>query len=200
MISQSSMESPIYILCKKIRNMNIDELEQVLNDNPIELPLLESSPTLNQQNRPKLKVMLSLITEIVARESKVPDYMLNKPDIEVEHIWSDHYEEHLDEFDDKTVFASMRNNIGDLLVLPKSFNASYNDAPYSVKVVQYFEQNILAQSLNENKYRNNPNFIRFIDNSGLQFKSYQEFKKASIIERANLYKAILEWNFNTNQE
>lgn len=200
MISQSSMESPIYILCKKIRNMNINELEQALNDNPIELPSLESSPTLNQQNRPKLKVMLSLITEIVARESKVSDYMLNKPDIEVEHIWSDHFEEHLDEFEDKTVFASMRNNIGDLLVLPKSFNASYNDAPYSVKVVQYFEQNILAQSLNENKYKNNPNFKRFIDNSGLQFKSYQEFKKAGIIERADLYKSILEWNFNINKE
>ena len=200
MISQSSMESPIYILCKKIRNMNIDELEQALNDNPIELPSLESSPTLNQQNRPKLKVMLSLITEIVARESKVSDYMLNKPDIEVEHIWSDHFEKHLDEFEDKTVFASMRNNIGDLLVLPKSFNASYNDAPYSVKVVQYFEQNILAQSLNENKYKNNPNFKRFIDNSGLQFKSYQEFKKAGIIERADLYKSILEWNFNINKE
>lgn len=200
MISQSSMESPIYILCKKIRDMNINELEQVLNDNPIDVPSLESSPTLNQQNRSKLKVMLSLITEIVARESKVPDYMLNKPDIEVEHIWADHYEEHLDEFDDKTVFASMRNNIGDLLVLPKSFNASYNDAPYSVKVVQYFEQNILAQSLTKNKYKNNPNFMRFIKNSELQFKPYQEFKKTSIIERANLYKSILEWNFNINQE
>ena len=126
--------------------------------------------------------------------------MLNKPDIEVEHIWSDHFEKHLDEFEYKTVFASMRNNIGDLLVLPKSFNASYNDAPYSVKVVQYFEQNILAQSLNENKYKNNPNFKRFIDNSGLQFKSYQEFKKAGIIERADLYKSILEWNFNINKE
>lgn len=200
MISQSSMESPIYILCKKIRNMSIEKLEKTLNESPIELPELENSPTLNQQNRPKLKVMLSLITEIVAKESKSPDYMLNKQDIEVEHIWSDHFEQHQDEFDDKTAFASMRNNIGDLLVLPKSFNASYNDAPYIEKVVQYFEQNILAQSLNANKYNNNPDFKRFIENSKLKFKPYADFKKISIIERADLYKSILEWNFNKNKE
>lgn len=200
MISQSSLEAPIYILCKRIRNMSVEELEKVLNADPIELPKLENAPTLNQQNRPKLKVLLSLITEIVARESKTPDYMLNKPDIEVEHIWSDHYENHIDEFDDKIAFATTRNNIGDLLVLPKSFNASYNDAPYAIKVIQYFEQNILAQTLNGNKYKNNPDFIRFIENSKLLFKPYDEFKKAAITERAELYKSILEWNFNKNIE
>ena len=180
--------------------MSIEDLEKTLSEEPIELPPLDSAPTLNQQNRPKLKVMLSLITEIIARESKCSDYMLNKPDIEVEHIWSDHYEQHLDEFDDTIAFANMRNNIGDLLVLPKSFNGSYNDAPYSIKVIQYFEQNILAQTLNENKYKNNPDFIRFIENSNLDFKPYQEFKKSSITERAELYKSILKWNFNTNKE
>ena len=195
MISQSSMEASIYTLCKKIRDLKISDLEKILDSEPIELPKLETSPTLNQQNKPKIKVILSLITEIVSKNSGNSDYMLNKPDIEVEHIWSDHYEDHLDEFNDKTEFNSYRNNIGDLLVLPKSFNASYGDSPYEVKVKQYFEQNILAQSLNENKYKNNPLFIKFYKNNSLNFKPYKTFNKQSISERAELYKSILLWNW-----
>lgn len=195
MISQSSLEAPIYDLCKKIRNLNVTEIEKILKSDPIEIPNLENSPTLNQQNKRRLKVLISLVTEIVARESKAPDYMLNKPDIEIEHIWSNHFEQHQDEFTSIDEFSNIRNNIGDLLVLSKSFNSSYNDASYSVKVQQYFSQNILAQTLNAMKYVNNPNFIRFVSSSGLQFKPYEEFKKSSINERAELYKAILLWNW-----
>ncbi len=195
MISQSSLEAPIYDLCKKIRNVDLSTLKEILATEPIELPELKNSPTLNQQNKRRLKVLLALITEIVARESKAPDYMLNKENIEVEHIWSDHFNEHLDEFTSKDDFDNTRNNIGDLLVLPKSFNASYGAAPYDVKVEQYFSQNILAQTLNQKKYVNNPDFIRFMNGSGLKFKAYTDFKKLSVKERAELYKAILLWNW-----
>ena len=92
-------------------------------------------------------------------------------------------------------YIEINKSIGDLLVLPKSFNASYGDAPYSVKVEHYFGQNILAQSLNSKKYINNPGFIRYVNVSGLAFKSYTEFKKDSISERANLYRNILEYNW-----
>ena len=200
MISQSSLEMPIYNLCKEIRDLDLEALKNKLYNDPIELPELNNSPTLNQQNKSKLKVLISLITEIVARNSMAPDYMLNKPDIEVEHIWCDHFEQHTDEFDDKFAFASMRNNIGDLLVLPKSFNASYGDAPYSTKVEQYFEQNILAQTLNSKKYTNNPDFLRFVEKSDLPFQAYSEFKKAAIGERAELYKKILIWNWKNGYE
>ena len=195
MISQSSLEAPIYDLCKKIRSKTIEEIEEILCTNPIELPELNNSPTLNQQNKRRLKVLIALITEIVARESNESDYMLNKPDIEVEHIWSDHFNQHLDEFKVKDEFDNVRNNIGDLLVLPKSFNASYNDAPYKTKVEQYFSQNILAQTLNKRKYENNPGFNHFVEESKLDFKSYDEFKKQAISDRAELYKSILIWNW-----
>lgn len=198
MISQSSLETPVYSLCKQIRDLDIDALKEVLYNDPIELPQLNNSPTLNQQNKAKLKVLLALLTEIVAKNSMAPDYMLNMSDIEVEHIWSNHYEQHTDEFDDQYAFALMRNNIGDLLVLPKSFNSSYNDAPYSKKVEQYFEQNILAQTLNNKKYKNNPDFQRFMEKSKLPFKHYEEFKKVAIGERAELYKKILMWNWDKN--
>ena len=190
LISQSSMESPIYDLCIKIKEKTAAEIKAVFDSNPVEIPELNNSPILNQQNRPKLKVLISLITEIVAANSGESHYLLNDKDMEVEHIWANHYIQHKFEFESENDFATARNNIGDLLVLPKSFNASYGDDPFEVKVTQYFSQNILAQTLNEQKYSNNPGFIQFMSSSGIPFKAYKEFKMASINERAELYKQI----------
>lgn len=194
-ISQSSLESTIYELCKAIRGKAIEDIQKILIEEPVDLPKLENAPTLNQQNGRKLRVLLSLITEIVARNSEEPDYMLNKKDIEIEHIWSNHYEKHKDEFSNEAEFSNVRNNIGDLLVLPKSFNAAYGADPYDKKIEHYLEQNILAKSLNELKYKRNPGFLKFVEESGLAFKSYPQFKRSSILERAELYKNILEWNW-----
>ena len=51
-----------------------------------------------------------------------------------------------------TDFARHRNRIGDLLLLPKQFNASYSDDTYAQKLPHYFGQNLLAASLNELSY------------------------------------------------
>ena len=198
MIAQNTMEAPVYQFCKQIRDKSVDEIKEILNTDPLGCPDLDKTiPILNQQIRPRFKVMLSLITEIVAKESNEPDYLLNKPDMEVEHIWSNHPEEHLDEVTEME-FANVRNTIGDLLVLPKQFNASYNDDPYEDKVQHYYSQNILAQTLNAKKYENNPGFIAFKNRSGIPFKSYEEFTKDSIADRVELYKAILRWEFENN--
>ena len=196
MVSQSALEAKSYELCKAIRGMDIYVLEEYLKKDPLESPALEGTPTLNQQNRRRFAVMLSLITEIVAAKSGTPDYPLNHPDIEVEHIWANHFEEHkADKFRDEAEFATTRNSIGDLLVLPKSFNASYGDASYEIKVEQYFSQNILAQTLNEKKYTNNPGFMSYKESTKLPFKSYDKFNKDSISERTQLYRLILEDNW-----
>lgn len=152
-ISQSSLEAMIYLFCKEIRRKPISDIKQLISKNSIEVPELMGSPTLNQQNGRKLKILLALITEIVARNSDEADYILNKQNknnpIEIEHIWSNHYEKHQEEFDSEIDFNQTRNNIGGLLLLPKSFNASYSDSSYEIKVEHYFSQNILAQSLNK---------------------------------------------------
>jgi uncharacterized protein with ParB-like and HNH nuclease domain len=197
LISQNQMETKIYELCKQIRDMSLEDLKAYLEAYQMDDNSLEgNSPRLNQQNRPKLKVLLALITEIVAKESGTSDYMLNKKEIEVEHIWANHFEQHTDEFDNESDFSTARNNIGDLLVLPKSFNASYGDDAYDAKVKQYFSQNILAQTLNPQKYENNPGFLSYMNSSGLPFKPYDVFKKSSIDERTDLYRGILETEFH----
>ena len=197
-ISQSSLDALVFgILCKEVRNVSVDDLKDILDGEPLDLPSLATAPPpmLNQQNRNKMRVLLSLITEIVATNSGAGNYMLKQKKIEVEHIWADHYEQHLDEISGKSEFDIVRNNIGDLLVLPEKFNKSYNDDPYEEKVVHYIEQNILAQTLNSQKYENNPEFLAFKKKSGLDFKPYEHFTKDAIYERGNLYRNILLWNW-----
>ena len=80
---------------------------------------------------------------------------------EIEHIWADHPERHTDEFAHPSEFQEYRNRIGGLLLLPKSFNASYGDLPYSKKRDHYLGQNLLARSLHEGAYDHNPGFRAF---------------------------------------
>jgi hypothetical protein len=111
---------------------------------------------------------------------------------EVEHIWANHATRHQDEFVHPTDFAEYRNQIGGLLLLPKSFNASYGDKPYSEKREHYFGQNLLAQSLHEKAYDHNPGFRRFVHESRLPFRAHAEFKKADLDARQVLYRLIAE--------
>jgi hypothetical protein len=177
--------------------LNIEQLKNQLSVSKIEIrDLVETGPVLNQQNRKKIKVLLALITEIVARNSGQSNYILDSHEqCEVEHILADHYERYADEFSSEYEFVNIRNRIGDLLVLPKKFNASYGDAPYETKVKQYFSQNILAQTLYCERYKNNPDFQRFIQMSNLPFRPYEHFGKNEIDERTKLYKNILLMNW-----
>ena len=106
---------------------------------------------------------------------------------------------HTDEFAHPTDFAEYRNRIGGLLLLPKSFNASYGAKPYAEKREHYFGQNLLAQSLHETAYDHNPGFRRFREESGLGFRPHAEFKKADLDARQELYRESAEqiWSPDT---
>jgi hypothetical protein len=93
-------------------------------------------------------------------------------------------------------FADHRNRVGGLLLLPKQFNASYNDDTFTQKRPRYFSQNLLAASLDPQAYEKNPGFSSFIKSSGLPFRSYEEFNAANVIERGSLYRDIAKqvWN------
>jgi hypothetical protein len=115
---------------------------------------------------------------------------------EIEHIWADHPERHVDEFSHAADFEEYRNRIGGLLLLPKSFNASYGDLPYPEKREHYVGQNLLARSLHEMAYDHNPGFLRLKEESGLAFQAHPQFKKSDLDVRQALYQQIAEriWN------
>jgi hypothetical protein len=117
----------------------------------------------------------------------------------VEHIWANHADRHKDEFSHPTDFSNTRNRIGGLLLLPKSFNASYGDLVYEEKLPHYFGQNLLARSLHPTCYENNPGFLKFIQETGLPFKPMDSFRSAEMEERSDLYLRLAERIWNPEQ-
>jgi hypothetical protein len=83
-----------------------------------------------------------------------------------------------------------------LLLLPKSFNASYGDMIYGQKRDHYNSQNILARTLHEQCYSHNPGFLSFKQESDLGFTAYETFDRQAIEQRQQLYIQLGEmiWN------
>ncbi len=148
--------------------------------------------------------LLARMTDFVETRSglasRYAEYMATgKKRYEIEHIWANHPERHNDEFNHPSDFSAMRNRIGGLLLLPKSFNASYGDLTYEAKLPHYHGQNLLARSLHSTCYENNPGFLRFIDTTGLPFRPMTSFKSAEMEERCALYLKLAEHIWNPNR-
>lgn len=204
MLAYSTMSYAMFLVMRDIRGMSVPELAKHLHGLLMaETETFDSNDRLyvHQQNRFQLQLLLARITDYLGVQSgeasRYREYT-NAEGVryEVEHIWADHYERHTDEFTHPHEFAEHRNLIGDLLLLPKRFNASYNDDPYAKKLPHYLEQNILARSLHPQSYAKNPGFLKFVASSGLPFKPYETFTKADIVERGQLYRAVAHqvWN------
>lgn len=200
----STMQYAMFTVMRDIRGLDVAELAKKLHEYLMGIKeTFDSNDELyvHQQNRGQLHKILARMTDyITVGSGQASNYaeITNGANVkyEVEHIWADHFKQHTDEFSHEADFARHRNRIGDLLLLPKQFNASYNDDPYEKKLPYYFGQNLLAGSLSPQSYSKNPGFIAFAKSSGLPFKAHEKFKAADIEERGKLYRAIAKqvWN------
>lgn len=200
----SALQYTMTTLMFRLRGLSVEDLAHELFDYlDKERETFESNNRLymHQQNRKPLHRILARLTDYITVSSGLASNYVEltggtSVKYEVEHIWANHPERHLDEFSHEVDFAQHRNRIGDLLLLPKQHNASYNDEEYEKKRPRYFSQNLLAASLDPQTYEKNPGFNRFVNASGLRFRPYEEFNAKSIIERGELYREIakLVWN------
>jgi hypothetical protein len=199
----STMQYAMFNVMRDIRGLSPDALAKMLRDYLVKIDETFDADGLyvHQQNRSQLHKLLARMTDhITVKSGQASNYieLTNgaKVKYEVEHIWADHPERHTDDFSHEADFSRHRNRIGDLLLLPKQFNASYNDETYAQKRPRYFSQNLLAASLDPQAYEKNPGFLAFVKNSGLAFHAHEECKAADIVERGNLYRDIAKqvWN------
>lgn len=204
-IAYSTMQYAMFLVMRDIKGLGPRALTEALH-----AKLLSESETftsserllaMHQQNRYALHRILARMTDYVGMQSgqkaRYSDYVASgKNRYEVEHIWADHPERHADEFAHPVDFTEQRNRIGGLLLLPKSFNASYGDLTYEKKQPYYFTQNLLAASLHPQAYEHNPGFRRFRQESGLPFRPHEQFKRADMDLRGELYRKLAEriWN------
>ena len=114
---------------------------------------------------------------------------------DIEHILPDKYEDYTDEFADYDDFQSLRQYIGNLILLTRDKNRSYQAMNYSEKVQKYLGDNILAQALNQTAYHNNPKFLTNVAGR-YGVKAIDSFNKQSIADRAEIYLQMASdiWN------
>ncbi|WP_433615378.1 DUF262 domain-containing protein [Dactylosporangium sp. CA-139114] len=199
-IAYSTMQYAMFLVMRDIRGLDVPTLGKRLHETLTdETETFASNDRLrvHQQNRYALHRILARLTDYVETQSGQPsrytDYVnAGKVRYEVEHIWADHPERHADEFPSAADFAEHRNRVGGLLLLPKTFNASYGDLPYEDKLAHYNTQNLLARSLHTQCYEHNPGFVRFIGDTGLPFRAHDRFAKADLDQRSDLYRKIAE--------
>ena len=204
-ITYSAMQYYMFIVMREIRGKSTKELVKLLSKRLTaqEESFENPSFSMHKMNRYMVHRLLARMTDTLERESGLPtrytDYVNwtgdSKNPYEVEHIWANHAERHKDEFDHPADFAEYRNRIGDLLLLPKKFNISYGDKPYSEKLKHYIKQNLLAQTLHPLCYENNPDFVKFFKNQKLKFKSLEQFNKADLDTRQALYIALAKYTW-----
>jgi len=201
-ISASTMLYAMFVTLREIRHKEPNEIADILIEKiKNDTESFESGDypfALHGQNGRRIHLLLARMTDYIEQKSGMPSHYLDyitgagTKRYEVEHIWADHYERHTDEFSHPADFQNIRNRIGDLLLLQKSFNQSYGDLPYEEKLPHYHGQNLLAKSLHPRCYDHNPGFLKFVRERGLPFEPYEQFNKADIEKRQNLYKMIAE--------
>ncbi len=205
--SYSNMHYNMFqLVIRKIRGKSVKELVEILTGslNAEEEDFASNERFhLHGQNGKRIHLLLARMTDFVetasGRASRYAEYISGrgKNGYEVEHIWANRHKDHAGEFSHPADFSEYRNRIGGLLLLPKSFNASYGDMPYAEKREHYLKQNLLAQSLHEKAYEHDPGFLRDLrKNTGLAFQAHPNFKKADLDLRQNLYLKLAEhiWN------
>lgn len=201
-IAQRTMVHLMYQVIPIIRGKNSRELRDILCDwfdaNERDAPAFANNRLfqLYGGNRRKIRLILARITDYVevqsGRSSRYSEYVrTGNNGYEVEHIWANHPQRHIYELS-HSEFEGYRNRIGGLLLLPKKSNASYGDLPYAEKREHYLKENLLAQSLHERAYERNPGFLQFIQESGLPFQDYPEFRRAELDKRQRLYQHLAE--------
>jgi hypothetical protein len=203
-IDYSTMQYAMFLVMRDIRGRSAPELAALLRERlDAESETFASNDRfrLHGMNGRQIHRLLARMTDYVETRSgmasRYAEYVQRgRKGYEIEHVWADHPERHADEFAHPSEFQEYRNRIGGLVLLPKSFNASYGDLPYAEKREHYAGQNLLARSLHERAYDHNPGFKRFIEASGLPFRAHAEFRKADLDARQVLYQRLAEriWN------
>ena len=207
-VDYSTIKNFIFNVTKDIRMTDLSTLKKKLNSQYINLSF---DPTavladfrLNSFTKKYIKNILARVTGYMEEQMGVASnycrYMdtQTKNPFEIEHIITDHYEWFTSEYTDQEDFRRWRNNIGALLLLHKSINASLSDSLYSYKLTKYCsnEGNIYSETLGNIAYQNNPQFKKFIAQYHLPFKPYQKFGKEEIKERVELLADLMKliWN------
>jgi len=113
---------------------------------------------------------------------------------DIEHLYKEQFDPTalpaVHGFTDAKDYGDSRNLLGALTLLPRSRNRSLQDKAYREKLSADATENILARTLCDNLYQNNPNVANYVtSHPGLGLASIADFSKADIAVRSASYTA-----------
>lgn len=160
-------------------------------------------PLLTNAAKRKVHRFLARLTSYVELEAGSGEYLYpqlvvvsGRSRFDIEHVWPNRFDYVRDQFDSESEFMQFRNRLGGLVLLPHSYNASYQDMEPSVKIPLYSrpDHNLLCASLASATYSNNPRFRQWVSNTKFGFKPYDSiptgFSRQAIEERTDLYRQL----------
>ena len=204
-VSYSNVQYTMFQLMKAIRQKPLDELVDILvqrlKEDDVTFDQAKNGQRnglqdlrLNNFTKKYIHYILARLTSYLEEKSDRPVQFENYMDkksrnlFEVEHILASTLDWQ-DNFSSEDDFQSNRNRISALVLLPKDINASLQDKPYSHKVEVYGNQNILAASLFDGFYQNNPRVKRLQEQ--IPLKSFEQFDLAEQNQRHELYDVLI---------
>ena len=200
--SESALKHHMFLaVILKIRGKPVDEIAQILTKDLNERETVPAFDEIQEfylhgSNKPRIHLFLARITYYIETQSNYSETGFSeyinetsppKNRFEIEHIVGYKREKYTPNL------YNRRDYIGSLLLLPRKINKSLAKVfSYKRKRKVYLKQNLLASSLHKDTYKNNPGFKKFVDESKLPFKPYDELTRDVLDERYNLYLEIAE--------
>lgn len=173
---------------------------------------IASTPILTSSNKKEIFRILARLTDFLEQKSTKPSNFKNivlgigKNKYEIEHLWPEKYVLYKHLFTDEEEFKLERNQIGGLVLLERTFNASFNDLAYEEKVSRYPQHNRLAGILhnsfydNEGRFINNVGLAKFaLEHPELKFQSHDTFTKKALRQRNEMYTALVKHIWSAEQ-
>jgi hypothetical protein len=209
-----NIKDPIFTLTRLVRRKSVEEIVAILK--PL---MVDIEPSINSISRVeywfyKNKDLLHLLSRIGAFiEDKTEltnkvgfsDYInrsRGNRSFDIEHTVPSTYGVSLGtdvnglpvETDDHS--DEWRDGIGGLVLLPRGKNRSLRDMAYPEKLTRYASENVLAQSLTDGFYLNNPTVNTYVQTSGMPLISEPSFTFETWQRRTALYEWIATqiWN------
>ncbi|WP_448187568.1 DUF262 domain-containing protein [Azospirillum sp. sgz301742] len=202
-VGYSSTSYAMYLLCKDIRRLPLDQLADTLaqrleaDDVTFEGNAAKGRDginglRLNQFSRRYIYHLLARVTSFVEAGSGRPDLFDKYVDrggqnaCDIEHIWADDYGRYQSVFGSEDEFQQWRNHVAGLILLPADVNRSFQDKTFEEKAPHYAKHNLLAASLYESAYQHQPQFAAFRARHQLRFVPYEHYGKEEQMERRAL--------------
>ncbi|MFC6644805.1 DUF262 domain-containing protein [Granulicella cerasi] len=209
----------IFDVAKQVRDLPLTDLKSKLHQLIVaEKDQLDSIKlaTYDKLKRQDLLHLLSRLTNELEESMELGtavgfaayiDRTKNDKTFDVEHLLPNAFEKVNEElkaasrlpFTSKSEFETVRNSIGGLILLPRGRNRSMKDMDYTMKLARYSNENILAQTLTQSFYLNQPNWTKFSQTSGVSCDHIPIADAAAIALRSEFYFALAKQIWGVDQ-